>query len=308
MTSPMAAKPRLGFIGLGLMGTAMSLRLLEKGWALNVWNLEPERIAAVVQAGATAMASPAAVTRTSDIVLMCVLHTQAVEQCVFGPNGIATAADASKLLIDHSTIDPAKSRAFAARLHDETGMGWVDAPVSGGPVAARQGTLTVMAGGEAKDIMAAQAVMADIATNFTHAGSAGAGQIAKVINQAIVGTTYVLMAEALMLAEAAGIDAARLPQCLAGGHADGSLLQQLYPRMQARAFEPPLAYARQLLKDMRGVQAEIRQCGLALPVIEQAIAQHQAYVAQGNEMADPASIVRLYEQQQSSSEKTGRMQ
>jgi 3-hydroxyisobutyrate dehydrogenase len=261
----------------------------------------------VVQAGATARESPAAVAQASDIVLMCVLHTQAVEQCVFGPNGIAAAADA-KLLIDHSTIDPAKSRAFAARLRQETGMGWIDAPVSGGPVAARQGTLTVMAGGDAKDIAAAGAVMADLATNFTHAGSAGAGQLAKVINQAIVGTTYVLMAEALMLAEAAGIDAAKLPQCLAGGHADGSLLQQLYPRMQARAFEPPLAYARQLLKDMRGVEAEIRACGLALPVIEQAIAQHQAYVAQGNDMADPASIVRLYEQTLPISEKPGRMQ
>jgi 3-hydroxyisobutyrate dehydrogenase len=304
----MTGKPRLGFIGLGLMGTAMSLRLLEKGWALNIWNLEPERIAAVAQAGATAMASPAAVTRESDIVLMCVLHTQAVEQCVFGPNGIATAANASKLLIDHSTIDPAKSRAFAARLREETGMGWIDAPVSGGPVAARQGTLTVMAGGDAKDIMAAQTVMADISANFTHAGPSGAGQIAKVINQAIVGTTYVLMAEALMLAEACGIDAAKLPQCLAGGHADGSLLQQLYPRMQARAFEPPLAYARQLLKDMCGVEAEIRACGLALPVIEQAIEQHRAHVAQGNEMADPASIVRYYEQTPPKSETPGRIQ
>jgi len=304
----MTAKPRLGFIGLGLMGTAMSLRLLEKGWALNVWNLEPERVAAVAEAGATALASPAAVAQASDIVLMCVLHTQAVEDCVFGPNGIAKAANASKILIDHSTIDPAKSRAFATRLYHETRMGWIDAPVSGGPVAARQGTLTVMAGGDATDIAAAQTVMADLSANFTHAGPAGAGQMAKVINQAIVGTTYVLMAEALMLAEAAGIDAAKLPQCLAGGHADGNLLQQLYPRMQARAFEPPLAYARQLLKDMRGVQAEIRACGLALPVIEQAIAQHQTYVAQGNEMADPASIVRLYEQSPPTNEEPGRMQ
>ena len=133
-------------------------------------------------------------------------------------------------------------------------MKWIDAPVSGGPNAARQGTLTVMAGGDAGSIAAVAAVMSDLAANFTHAGPSGAGQAAKVINQAIVGTTYVLMAEALMLAEAAGIDAAKLPQCLAGGHADGNLLQQLYPRMQARAFEPPLAYARQLLKDMLAVQ------------------------------------------------------
>ena len=98
-----------------------------------------------------------------------------------------------------------------------------------------------------------------------------------------------------MLAEATGIDAAKLPQCLSGGHADGTLLQQLYPRMQARAFEPPLAFARQLLKDMVAVQAEIRRVGLDLPLIDRAVEQHRAYVARGNEMTDPASIVRLYE-------------
>src|ERR1700722_10449664 len=291
----MTGKPTLGFIGLGLMGTAMSLRLLERGWAVNVWNLEPERMGQVVNAGATGKASPADVTRESDIILMCVLHTGAVEQCVFGQNGVAVHASKSKILIDHSTIDPVRSRQFAERLHAETGMAWIDAPVSGGPGAARQGTLTVMAGGNAESVSAVQAVMADLAANFTHVGASGAGQAAKVINQAIVGTTYVLMAETVMLAEAAGIDAAKLPQCLAGGHADGALLQQLYPRMQARAFDPPLAYARQLLKDMLAVQSKIRGFGLDLPLIERAVEQHHAHVAAGNEMADPASIVRLYE-------------
>jgi 3-hydroxyisobutyrate dehydrogenase-like beta-hydroxyacid dehydrogenase len=303
----MTRKPALGFIGLGLMGTAMSLRLLEKGWAVNVWNLEPERIGPVADAGAARKTSPAEVTRDSDIVLMCVLHTQAVEQCVFGRDGIAAAASASKILIDHSTIDPVKSSQFAERLHAETGMAWIDAPVSGGPGAARQGTLTVMAGGNAESISAVQPVMADLAANFTHVGASGAGQAAKVINQAIVGTTYVLMAEAVMLAEAAGIDAAKLPQCLAGGHADGALLQQLYPRMQARAFDPPLAYARQLLKDMLAVQSEIGRFGLDLPLIGRAVEQHRAHVAGGNEMADPASIVRLYEDKPTKN-RTGRAQ
>jgi 3-hydroxyisobutyrate dehydrogenase len=303
----MTRKPALGFIGLGLMGTAMSLRLLEKGWAVNVWNLEPERIGPVADAGAARKTSPAEVTRDSDIVLMCVLHTQAVEQCVFGRDGIAAVASASKILIDHSTIDPVRSRQFAERLHAETGMAWIDAPVSGGPGAARQGTLTVMAGGNAESISAVQPVMADLAANFTHVGASGAGQAAKVINQAIVGTTYVLMAEAVMLAEAAGIDAAKLPQCLAGGHADGTLLQQLYPRMQARAFDPPLAYARQLLKDMLAVQSEIGRFELDLPLIERAVEQHRAHVAGGNEMADPASIVRLYEDKPTKN-RTGRAQ
>jgi 3-hydroxyisobutyrate dehydrogenase len=228
-----------------------------------------------------------------------------VAQCMFGEQGIAKSASAGKILIDHSTIDPAKSRALAQRLHAETGMDFVDAPVSGGPIAARQGTLTVMAGGDTQTIAAIKAVMSDLAANFTHIGPSGAGQAAKVINQAIVGTSYVLMAEALMLAEAAGIDAAKLPQCLSGGHADGTLLQQLYPRMQARAFDPPLAYARQLLKDMLAVQSEIRSFGLDLPLIERAVAQHRAHVAHGNEMADPASIVRLYEERPAINDKGG---
>jgi|ERR1035437_1172650 3-hydroxyisobutyrate dehydrogenase len=303
----MTRQPQVGFIGLGLMGTAMALRLLEKGWAVNVWNLEAERIEPVVAAGAVAKDSPAAVTQASDVVLMCVSHTDAVEQCAFGKNGVAKAAASGKILIDHSTIDPAKSREFSTRLRSSTGMRWIDAPVSGGPLAARQGTLTVMAGGEAADITAVTAVMADLSANFTHIGATGAGQMAKLINQAIVGTTYVLMAEALTLAEASGIDSAMLPQCLAGGSADSSLLQQLYPRMQARSFEPPLAYTRQLLKDMKAVQSKIREFGLELPVIERAVEQHRAYVAQGHEMADPASIVRLYDQKQAPTTKIGRM-
>jgi 3-hydroxyisobutyrate dehydrogenase len=119
--------------------------------------------------------------------------------------------------------------------------------------------------------------------------------MAKVINQAIVGANYVVMAEALALAEAAGIDAARLPQCLAGGHADSNLLQQLYPRMQVRDFEPPRAYARQLLKDMHAVGDTVEGLGLNLPVIGVVIGQHDTFVAQGNEMTDPAAIFRLYE-------------
>jgi 3-hydroxyisobutyrate dehydrogenase len=288
-------KPHLGFVGLGLMGTAMSLRLLEKGWPLTVWNMEPERIPAVVEAGAIAATSPAAVAEVSDIVLMCVLHTKAVEDCVFGANGIAKAAVQGKILIDHSTADPNRTRDLAAKLRRENDMAWIDAPVSGGPIAARDGTMTVMAGGEAADIEAIQPLMADLSANFTHMGPNGSGQMAKVINQAIVGTNYVVMAEALALAEAAGIDAARLPRCLAGGHADSTLLQQLYPRMQARDFDPPRAYARQLLKDMHAVGDTVEGLGLALPLIAAAIRRHEAFVERGNEMTDPAAIARLYE-------------
>jgi 3-hydroxyisobutyrate dehydrogenase len=293
-------RQHLGFIGLGLMGTAMSLRLLDRGWPLTVWNLEPERVPVVVDAGAVAAPSPAAVAEASDIVLMCVLHTKAVEDCVFGENGVAEANVAGKILIDHSTADPSRTRELAVRLQREKGMAWIDAPVSGGPVAARDGTMTVMAGGAAVDIEAVQAVMADLSANFTHMGPNGAGQMAKVINQAIVGTNYVVMAEALALAEASGIDAARLPQCLAGGHADSNLLQQLYPRMQARDFAPPRAYARQLLKDMHAVGDTIEALGLSLPLVGAAIGQHEAFVTPDNEMTDPAAITQLYQRKDES--------
>jgi 3-hydroxyisobutyrate dehydrogenase len=289
------ARPSLGFVGIGLMGEAMVRRLLDRAWPVTVWNLEPERLATVVPHGAVAAPSPRAVAEASDIVLMCVLHTAAVESCVFGEGGIAGAASPDKLLVDLSTADPEQTRRMAARLRAETGMGWVDAPVSGGPTAARDGSMTVMAGGEAADTARIGALMADMAGNFTHIGPTGAGQSAKMINQAIVGTGYVLMAEALVLAERAGIDAAKLPACLAGGHADSNLLRKIYPQMQARAFEPPTSYARQLLKDMKNVKDFAHNLGLELPVVEAAVTQYGAYVGQGNEMRDSTSVVRLYE-------------
>jgi len=291
-----AAKPRLGFIGLGLMGTAMTRRLLEQGWQVTVWNLEPDRVPPLVAEGAVAAATPAAVTAASDIVILCVLHTDAVQDVVFGPQGVVEAGAAGKVLIDHSTIDPARTRAMATQLRDATGMRWIDAPVSGGPVASRAGTLTVMAGGAPEDVAVVKPVMADLAANFTLMGPVGAGQTAKMINQAIVGSGYVVMAEALRLAEEAGIAADQLPSCLAGGHADSTLLRQLYPQMQARAFDPPRSYARQLLKDLKAVQAFARELGLELPMLELAAGRYTEYVEErGQGMSDTASIVRLYE-------------
>ena len=289
-----ADKARIGFIGLGIMGTAMTLRLLAQGWPVTVWNLEPERVPPLVAAGAVAAPSPEEVTRASDIVIMCVLHTDAVRDCVFGAQGIAAAAGPGKILIDHSTIDPAATREMARQLKAHSGMGWVDAPVSGGPVQSRSGTLTIMAGGDAGDVAAIRPVMADLAANFTHIGPSGAGQSAKMINQLIVGSTYVVLAEALTLAEAAGVDASQLPQCLAGGHADSSLLRHLYPQMQARDFDPPRSYARQLLKDLKAVTACAKELSLSLPMLEAATRRYSDYVEQGNGMKDTASIVNSY--------------
>ena len=289
-------RPRLGFIGIGIMGEAMTRRLLDREWQVTAWNLERERLDLVTPHGAVAAASPAAVINASEIVLMCVLDGEAVRNCVFGPAGLATSPEArGKLVIDLSTIDPDATRDMAARAFANAGFDWIDCPVSGGPAAAREGALTIMAGGEAAAFERGGRVLAELGTNVTRMGPVGAGQTAKLVNQAIVGVGYVLMTEAAVLAEAAGIDAARLPECLAGGFADSALLRKLYPRIQRRDFEPPQAYARQLLKDMKAVGEFARAVGCDLPLVVQARDRFAQYVDSGHALSDPASLVRLYE-------------
>jgi 3-hydroxyisobutyrate dehydrogenase len=265
---------------------------LQQGWQVSVWNLETERYAQVP--GATVLESPAAIRAASDIVIFCVLNGDAVEQCCFGPRGLAHVNTGARLLIDTSTINPDQTIALAQRLKSETGMDWVDAPISGGPVAAGEGQLTIMMGGAAGDIARAQGVLADLSANLTHVGALGAGQTAKIINQAIVGVGYVLMAETLALAEAAGIDAALLPAALAGGMADSTVLKRIYPQQQARDYDPPRSYARQLDKDLKNVMAFVRAHGLELPLVARAAERYHDFAA-GQPMQDGAAVARLYE-------------
>lgn len=288
--------PSIGFIGTGLMGEAMTLRLRGLGYPVFVWNREPERLGSVAAAGAVPVASPAQVARQCDVVLMCVLDAAAVDFCTRGAQGIAQPdAGAGKLIIDFSTISPRTTRDLAAHVLQHAGMHWMDAPVSGGPQAARDGQLTIMAGGSPEDFERARPVLEALGSQVTLMGPAGAGQTAKIINQAIVGVGFVLMSEAALLAEASGMDAAQLPACLKGGFADSTLLQKVYPRIHERRFDPPIGYARQLAKDMDAVQAFAREADCDLPVVQQATRLFARYVEAGAAMADSASVIRLYE-------------
>jgi 3-hydroxyisobutyrate dehydrogenase-like beta-hydroxyacid dehydrogenase len=188
----------------------------------------------------------------------------------------------------------AKCKAFAQQPRTATGCAWIDAPVSGGPPASGTGTLTVMAGGDAADIERARPLFGDIAGRFTHMGPSGAGMAAKMLNQLIVGCGHAVMAEAVILAEAAGVDAARLPECLAGGHADGSLLQKLYPRMQQRDFAP-LGYARQLLKDLEMVNEFAAGLKAPTPMMGEALSLYRLLVHLGHAELDTAALVKVYE-------------
>jgi len=290
----MSAKLKLGYVGVGLMGLPMVKRLAPMGYAIRAYDIVPAQVKAAAAAGASAAASPADVVQGADLVLINLPTTDAVEQAVFGEKGVASALKPPQVVVDFSTIKVEKCKAFGAKLRQHTGCGWIDAPVSGGPPASGSGTLTVMAGGEAADIERAKPLFADVAGRFTHMGAPGAGMAAKMLNQLIVGAGHAVMAEAIVLAEAAGIDAARLPECLGGGHADSSLLQKLYPRMQKRDYAP-MGYVRQLLKDMEMVSEFAAGLKSPTPMMGEALQLYRILAHLGHTELDTCAVLKVYE-------------
>jgi 3-hydroxyisobutyrate dehydrogenase len=249
---------KLGYLGLGMMGFPMARRLLEAGHEVAVWNRSAGKAATLVEAGAKPAAGPREVATTASIIFMCVTDAAAVEEVVFGPGGLAAAAGADKLVVDFSSIHPDAARDMATRLKATNGMGWIDAPVSGGAKGAEEGTLAVMAGGEASDIERVRPYVLAMARRLTHMGPTGAGQTAKLCNQVIVGCAMAVLAEATRLAINAGIDAGRLPEALAGGFADSIPLQLFVPRMVQGIHSPPLGHIATMLKDLDTV-ADVAQ-------------------------------------------------
>jgi 3-hydroxyisobutyrate dehydrogenase-like beta-hydroxyacid dehydrogenase len=288
------AKPRIGYVGVGLMGLPMVKRLISLGYPVMAYDILEERKQAARASGAQIADSPADAAREAAFVFLNLPTTDAVDAAVFGDRGVARAVRPPQLVVDFSTVKVDSGKAFAAKLRERTGCGWVDAPVSGGPLASGAGTLTVMAGGDSDEIARVAPVMADISARFTHMGPVGSGLAAKMINQLIVGCGHVVMAEALAMAEAAGIDAGRIPECLAGGHADGTLLQKLYPRMVHRDFAPQ-GYARQLLKDLEMVNAFAGGLNTPVPMSGTALTLYQTLIQQGHAELDTSAVFKLYE-------------
>ena len=291
----MSDKLALAYVGIGLMGLPMAKRLLGLGYRVTVFDIAAARLDEARAAGATVAPSAADSVAGADLVLLNLPTAAAVQDAAFGARGVAGAMRAPQLLVDFSTIPVEHGRAHARRLRDATGCAWIDSPVSGGPPASGSGTLTVMAGGDAADIERLRPFMADVAARFTHMGPTGSGLVAKMLNQLIVGCLHTVMAEAASMAEAAGIDAARLPECLAGGHADGTLLQRLYPRMVKREFAPQ-GYARQLRKDLEMVNDFAAAVGTPAPMLAQSLALYRRLIEAGHSELDTAAVFKLYEE------------
>jgi len=274
----------LGYVGVGLMGGPMVKRLTALGWSVRGFDIVPER---------SMVGSAAEAAQGADVVLLNLPTNEAVEDAVFGAKGLIHAMKKPQLLVDFSTIPVDACRSHAARLAKATGCRWVDAPVSGGPPAVEAGTLTVMAGGEAADLERLAPLMKDIAGRCTRMGPVGSGLAAKMINQLIVGVGHAMLGEAVGLCEKAGIDAARIPECLAGGYADSNVMKAYWPRMVERDFAPR-GYVRQLLKDLEMVSAWAEGLHSKTPVLQSALAAYRELKKRGLTELDTSAVVKLY--------------
>lgn len=252
---------RLGFIGLGIMGRGMTANLVEAGHEVTVWNRTPGK---ADDLDVHVVASPQDLGPESDVVFVCVSDTPDVEEVVFGELGVIHGMTEGDVLVDHSTISPVATRGFAAEA-DQLGIDWIDAPVSGGSEGAERGTLAVMAGGPSEALERVKPFMEAFASSIVHVGEEpGSGQMVKAVNQVLVVLNQLAASEALMLAEAAGLDLKKTLSAVEGGAAGSWMLSNRGPQMIERDWRPGFTIDLQQ-KDLRLVLEAADEVGAVMP-------------------------------------------
>lgn len=284
---------RIGFLGLGLMGEGFTRRLVELGHQVTGFDPRDERREAAGGWGVVPAPTPAAAADGAALVMTCVTTTDDLERAVFDADGVAAGIGSEAVLVDFSTTVVERTRAIAERLRVAAGAGWVDAPVSGGPPAARAGTLAIMAGGDDADMARARPVLDGLAASLVHLGPVGAGQVTKMVNQICVLTNYVVLAEALNLAERGGVDTGKLVDALGAGYAGSNLMRAMWPRMIARDYAPA-GYLRQVLKDLDMVHGLAHDVNAAIPMSTQAAELFRLMAARGHEELDGIAVLKLF--------------
>ncbi len=288
--------PSIAFLGIGLMGRPMAANLLAAGYPLTVWNRSLGKTAPLVDAGARAAATVAEAVSGAgaeagsgaEIVFTMMSDGAAVGEVLFGEAGAAAALAEGALVIDCSSIEPSRARDHAERLAAR-GIGALDAPVSGGPSGAEAASLAIMAGGSEADYARGEPVLQALGRPL-RIGPAGAGQLAKLANQIIVGLEIAAVAEALLLASQGGAEPARVREAMSGGFADSLVLQIHGERMLERKFLPGGA-ARIHLKDFTNIVAEAEACGLELPFSRIALELFQSLVDRGGGGYDHSALL-----------------
>ncbi len=287
-------KARVGFVGLGTMGLAMAANLARAGFPLTVYNRTAGRAGPLLALGAVEVRSPRQVASASDVVVTCVPDAPQVDEVLFGPGGLAEGLAEGSLVIDCSTISPARTRDFGARLATQ-GVAMVDAPVSGGSEGAKAGTLTIMAGGGPSDVERARPVLGAMGRTITHLGPLGSGQVAKAVNQVILCGNYLGVAEGIVLALKAGLDPELVVGALSGGAAGSWVLQNRSKPMIEDRY--PLGFRIALHRKDMAIALELsRQVGAVLPVAALAATLEDGLIATGHGDDDNSALARAVRQ------------
>ena len=282
----------LGFFGLGVMGRPMAGHLQAAGHALFLHSRSGVP-AGLLEAGGTACASGAEVARQSDVVFTMLPDTPDVEAVLFGPGGVASGLRRGQVVVDMSSISPVETKRFAARI-EALGADYLDAPVSGGDVGARNATLSIMAGGKPEVFERVRPLFERLGRNITRVGGSGDGQTCKVANQIVVAATIGAVAEGLLFAAKAGADPATVRQALMGGLATSRILELHGARMIERRFEPGFRVALHQ-KDLNLALSAAREIGLSLPATAVCQQLFNACVANGGAGWDHSGLLRALE-------------
>lgn len=285
---------KVGYIGLGLMGKSIARNILKAGFPLVVHNRSRAAVNELVAEGATAAFSPAEVARQVDVVFTNLPDSPDIEQVVLGPEGILQGAHPGLIWVDNSTIKPATAREVTRRLA-EAGVAALDAPVSGGDIGARNGTLAIMVGGPAEALETVRPVFEAMGKTITHVGDSGSGQVAKAANQIMVAAQMVAMGELLVLAQKTGADPVKVIQAIRGGAAQCWTLDVKPPRLFAGNRQPGFK-ARMQAKDLNIVLDTAREYGVALPATAVNAQLFNAMITLGMGDLDNSAVIAILEQ------------
>ena len=289
----MSSQPVVGYIGLGLMGKSIARNILKAGFPLVVHNRSREPVEELVSEGARPAYSPAEVASQVEIVMTCLPDSPDVENVALGPAGIIEGAHPGLVYVDNSTIKPATTRQVAAVL-GEKGVQCLDAPLSGGDIGARQGTLAIMVGGPAEALERVMPVFRAMGKTITHVGEAGAGQIAKAANQIMTAAQMVAMSELLIFSQKAGADPRKVVEAIRGGAAQCWTLDVKPPRLFSGNSEPGFK-AHMHAKDLAIILDTARLYGIPLPSVALDYQLYQAMLEMGLANLDTSAILAVLE-------------
>ena len=282
---------KVAFIGLGTMGVGMSLNILRAGFELTVHNRTREKETALAEQGAARADNPAQAAKGADVVICCVTNTEVMQNVLTGENGVIHGIEPGAVVVDMSTVSPEATRKIGEQLARQ-GVKMVDAPVSGGPEGANQGTLSIMIGGDEPDVERVWPVLQAMGKTLVHVGPLGAGQMTKAINQILIAGTYLSVAEAMVFGLKAGLDMEKVLGAVGGGAAASWVLDNRARNVINNDY--PLGFKATLhRKDLGIALATAKQMGVALPVSAMCEQYENGLVSQGKGDDDMSALGRI---------------